>query len=82
MDGEFKSQFRKTGLSAADAAFENTIRPSQISDFSGQEQIIENLRIFIKAAKIRGEALIMCYFTVLPDWEKQPYHALSPMNSA
>jgi Holliday junction DNA helicase RuvB len=47
----------KTGLSAADAAFENTIRPSQISDFSGQEQIIENLRIFIKAAKIRGEAL-------------------------
>jgi holliday junction DNA helicase RuvB len=47
----------KTGLSAADAAFENTIRPSQISDFSGQDQIIENLRIFIKAAKIRGEAL-------------------------
>ncbi len=47
----------KAGLSAADAAFENTIRPSQISDFSGQEQIIENLRIFIKAAKIRGEAL-------------------------
>ena len=47
----------KEGLSAADAAFENTIRPSQISDFSGQDQIIENLRIFIKAAKIRGEAL-------------------------
>ncbi len=47
----------KAGLSAADAAFENTIRPSQISDFSGQDQIIENLRIFIKAAKIRGEAL-------------------------
>ncbi len=47
----------KAGLSAAEAAFENTIRPSQISDFSGQDQIIENLRIFIKAAKIRGEAL-------------------------
>ncbi len=47
----------KEGLSAADAVFENTIRPSQISDFSGQDQIIENLRIFIKAAKIRGEAL-------------------------
>lgn len=47
----------KEGLSAADAAFENTIRPAQISDFAGQEQIIENLRIFIKAAKIRGEAL-------------------------
>jgi Holliday junction DNA helicase RuvB len=47
----------KEGLNAVDVAFENTIRPSQISDFSGQDQLIENLRIFIKAAKIRGEAL-------------------------
>lgn len=47
----------KERLSAADVAFENSIRPSQINDFSGQDQIIENLRIFIKAAKIRGEAL-------------------------
>lgn len=47
----------KDNLTAADAAFENTIRPGQIADFAGQEQIIENLRIFIKAAKIRGEAL-------------------------
>jgi len=47
----------KENLSAADAVFENSIRPTQIKEFSGQEQIIENLRIFIKAAKIRGEAL-------------------------
>ena len=47
----------KDGLTTVDAAFENTIRPAQIADFSGQDQIIENLRIFIKAAKIRGEAL-------------------------
>jgi Holliday junction DNA helicase RuvB len=47
----------KTGLSAADKEFENNIRPSQIKEFAGQEQIIENLRVFIKAAKIRGEAL-------------------------
>lgn len=45
------------GLSAADKEFENNIRPRDIEQFSGQEQIIENLRIFIKAAKIRGEAL-------------------------
>lgn len=44
-------------MNPADVVFENTIRPGQISDFAGQEQIIENLRIFIKAAKIRGEAL-------------------------
>src|SRR4249920_2468266 len=44
-------------LSPADKEFENNIRPSQMADFSGQPQTIENLRIFIKAAKIRGEAL-------------------------
>lgn len=47
----------KENMGAVDAVFENTIRPAAIADFSGQDQIIENLRIFIKAAKIRGEAL-------------------------
>ncbi|HKB44023.1 MAG TPA: Holliday junction branch migration DNA helicase RuvB [Chitinophagaceae bacterium] len=47
----------KEQLTAADKEFENNIRPSHIEDFAGQEQIIENLRIFIKAAKMRGEAL-------------------------
>ncbi|MDB5223702.1 MAG: ruvB [Chitinophagaceae bacterium] len=44
-------------LTAADKEFENNIRPAVIEEFSGQAQIIENLRIFIKAAKMRGEAL-------------------------
>src|ERR1700755_644440 len=44
-------------LNPSDKEFENNIRPAAISDFSGQSQIIENLKIFIKAAKIRGEAL-------------------------
>lgn len=47
----------KERLSAADKEFENNIRPREIDDFSGQPQTIENLRIFIKAAKMRGEAL-------------------------
>jgi Holliday junction DNA helicase RuvB len=47
----------KEQLTVVDKEFENNIRPGQINDFSGQEQIIGNLRIFIKAAKIRGEAL-------------------------
>jgi holliday junction DNA helicase RuvB len=37
--------------------FENAIRPREIDDFSGQPQLVENLIIFIKAAKLRGEAL-------------------------
>ncbi|HEY1115831.1 MAG TPA: Holliday junction branch migration DNA helicase RuvB [Chitinophagaceae bacterium] len=47
----------KDTLTSADKEFENNIRPTEMEDFSGQPQIIENLRIFIKAAKIRGEAL-------------------------
>lgn len=47
----------KSQLTAAEKEFENNIRPKEIDDFSGQPQLIENLTIFIKAAKIRGEAL-------------------------
>src|SRR5882757_4203449 len=47
----------KGELNAAEKEYENTIRPSVINDFSGQSQIIENITIFIKAAKLRGEAL-------------------------
>ncbi len=44
-------------LSHSDKEFENNIRPQEIREFAGQGQIIDNLKIFIKAAKIRGEAL-------------------------
>ena len=44
-------------LNSAEKEFENTIRPSAINDFAGQPRIIENISIFIKAAKMRGEAL-------------------------
>ncbi|SHF37079.1 Holliday junction branch migration DNA helicase RuvB [Flavisolibacter ginsengisoli] len=47
----------KNQLTSADKEFENGIRPREINDFAGQSQVIENLVIFIKAAKIRGEAL-------------------------
>ena len=40
-----------------DKDFEGRIRPQDFSQFSGQEKIIENLKIFVQAAKMRGEAL-------------------------
>ncbi len=40
-----------------DRDLDNNIRPGQIDEFAGQPQLIENLRIFIQAAKQRGEAL-------------------------
>lgn len=47
----------KPVVSTIEAEFENNIRPKEIEDFAGQPQLIENLSIFIKAAKLRGEAL-------------------------
>ena len=47
----------KTGQNTVEQEYENSIRPNQIDEFSGQPQLIENLTIFIKAAKLRGEAL-------------------------
>src|ERR1700749_1502523 len=47
----------KQGLSPSEKEFENSIRPKEIAEFSGQQQIIDNLKIFIKAAKMRSEAL-------------------------
>jgi holliday junction DNA helicase RuvB len=44
-------------LSAADKEYENTIRPSSLEEFAGQPALIDNLKIFIRAAKMRGEAL-------------------------
>ncbi|MBM3441972.1 MAG: Holliday junction branch migration DNA helicase RuvB [Bacteroidetes bacterium] len=41
----------------SDAEYENVIRPGKIEDFSGQPAIIANLRVFIQAARMRGEAL-------------------------
>lgn len=37
--------------------YENALRPLAFEDFSGQDKIVENLRIFVQAARLRGESL-------------------------
>ncbi len=37
--------------------FENSVRPSTLDEFIGQKKAISNLKVFIKAAKQRGDAL-------------------------
>src|ERR1700722_13516669 len=44
-------------LSSAEKELEKVLRPKEFDDFSGQEKVIENLRIFVQAAKQREEAL-------------------------
>ena len=41
----------------SDQDFERALRPMRFSDFAGQEKNVENLRVFVQAARLRGEAL-------------------------
>jgi Holliday junction DNA helicase RuvB len=48
---------RKEDVSVADKEFEKRLRPLSFNDFKGQKQVIDNLIIFVTAAKQRGESL-------------------------
>lgn len=41
----------------AEGDFENSLRPSAFDSFAGQDKIVENLKIFVSAARMRGESL-------------------------
>ncbi len=55
MDEDF--DIRRGRVSAAEKEFENALRPLRFSDFSGQQKVVENLEVFVEAAKYRGEPL-------------------------
>ena len=44
-------------LTSRERDFENALRPLRFEDFSGQSKVVDNLRVFVKAARLRGEAL-------------------------
>lgn len=44
-------------LSPAEKEIEKVLRPSDFTDFSGQPGVVENLRVFVQAARQRGESL-------------------------
>lgn len=44
-------------ISNKDAEFEKQLRPLEFDDFTGQQKVVENLKIFVAAAKMRGESL-------------------------
>ncbi|MBC8003915.1 MAG: Holliday junction branch migration DNA helicase RuvB [Verrucomicrobia bacterium] len=49
--------FRDESQSENEKDIDKQLRPLEFEDFSGQSKIVENLKIFVKAAKMRGEAL-------------------------
>ncbi len=48
---------REERYSGGEKDFENALRPLSFRDFSGQQKIVENLEVFVEAAKYRGEPL-------------------------
>ena len=48
---------RRQQLGGKDKDFEVALRPLRFEDFSGQDKVVDNLRIFVKAARLRAEAL-------------------------
>ena len=55
MEEEFK--FREEQLSDRDLEIESRLRPQIFSDFEGQRKIVDNLKVFVEAARLRDEAL-------------------------
>ncbi len=49
-------------LHSTDADIERTLRPVEWDDFIGQKKLVDNLKVFLTAAKNRGEALDHCLF--------------------
>ena len=47
----------RDSLSKIDLELDKALRPKQFDDFSGQPKVVENLKVFVSAAKMRGEAL-------------------------
>ena len=55
MDEDFN--IHQENESSAEKEFEKALRPLKFDDFSGEDKVVENLRIFVEAAKFRGEPL-------------------------
>jgi Holliday junction DNA helicase RuvB len=45
------------GMQQVDKDLEKVLRPADFGDFTGQDKVVENLLVFVKAAHLRGEAL-------------------------
>jgi Holliday junction DNA helicase RuvB len=47
----------KENLSSAEREVEKALRPLSFADFTGQQKVVDNIKVFVQAAKQRGEAL-------------------------
>ncbi|HJB58910.1 MAG TPA: Holliday junction branch migration DNA helicase RuvB [Candidatus Faecalibacterium faecipullorum] len=52
----YGAQMMQPGLTAADSE-ENTLRPQRLEDYIGQEKVKQNLKVYLEAARRRGEPM-------------------------
>lgn len=57
MTDDFDIRQNAVSADGPEKDIEKALRPLSFSDFTGQEKIIDNLSVFVKAARMRGEAL-------------------------
>ena len=71
---------RITGASAIgdDEVIDRAIRPKRLTDYTGQKHVVEQMEIFIQAARQRGEALDHLLISGHLGWVKPPWQTLSP----
>lgn len=55
MEGTFN--VHRGNINENEREFENALRPLTFRSFSGQNKVVENLQVFVAAAKMRGESL-------------------------
>ena len=68
-----ETEFNPRDVSAGkDKEIDGIIRPQDLGEFSGQDKIIKNLKIFVAAAKMRGETLDHVLFHGPPGLGKTP----------
>lgn len=67
-------------MSRQEKEIEKVLRPDAFSSFAGQQQVVDNLRIFVRAAAQRGESLDHVLLHGPPGLGKPPCLISSPMS--
>lgn len=57
MEDTFDIRARQNVAPPTEKDFENALRPLDFDDFTGQKKVVDNLRVFVEAARLRGEPL-------------------------
>ncbi len=73
-------ELRKIQLTEEEREIDRSIRPKDFSDFNGQDKLVQNLKVFVQAARLRKESLDHVILSVLRVLVKQRWPILSAMN--